>query len=131
MVAREVKAMLPSGYAFATDRTQKEFFCAVIAERAVRAPDPFYHARKGWMLRRLGPHCSAIELADYPARRDERRLLKAMGRETGNIHLGSPDAIAAIRRDLRRRTKRWLHEAAARMAEATLTEWKEWRARRG
>jgi hypothetical protein len=87
--------------------------------------------KKGWILRRLGPHCSAIELSDYPKRRDERHLVQAMGVETANVHLGTPEALAAVRRDLKRREGRWLRAAAERMAEATLTEWKEWRARRG
>ena len=131
MVAREAKAMLPSAYGFALGLKEKAPLCGELADRAIRSPDPFYRARKGWMLRRLGPHCSAILLADYPKRRDERLLLKAMGRETGNVHLGGPDAAAAIRRDLRRRKGRWLHEAARRMADATLGDWKEWRACRG
>ena len=47
-------------------------------------------------------------------------ILRAMGRETANVHLGSPDALAAIRSDLKRRGKNWLHEAAICMAEVTL-----------
>ncbi len=54
-----------------------------------------------------------------------------MGRETANVHLGSPDALAAIRRDLKRRGKNWLHEAAIRMAEVTLADWRAWRRARG
>ena len=127
MVAREAKAMLPSGYGFALGLKEKEPLCGELAGRAIRSPDPFYHPRKGWMLRRLGPHCSAIELADYPRRRDEHRLLRAMGRETANVHLGSADAAAAVRRDLKRRKGRWLHEAAQRMEAATLADWRDWR----
>jgi hypothetical protein len=51
-----------------------------------------------------------------------------MGRETANIHLGSPDAIGAIKADLKRRKPEWLLRAAAAMAEATLRDWKRWRA---
>jgi hypothetical protein len=131
MVAREAKAMLPSGYAWGEGLAEERFLCERLARRAVRAHDPFYQVRKGWVLRRLGPLCSAIALADFPRRREEQRILKAMGRETANVHWGTPDKIAAIRRDLKRRKKRWLHEAAAVMAEATLADWKEWRKARG
>jgi uncharacterized protein (DUF2252 family) len=130
MVAREAKAALPSAYGFAASSKEKRLRCEELPGRAIRSPDPFYRLRKGWLMRRLGPHCSAIELADYPKHRDERHLMLAMGCETGNVHLGTPDAVSAIRRDLKRRKRRWLFEAAERMAEATLNEWKEWRARR-
>jgi len=130
MVAREAKAMLPSAYAWANGIAAERFYCGDLAAASIRAPDPFYRARKGWMLRRLGPHCSKIELADFPRRRAHLIILKAMGRETANVHLGSPDAVAAIRRDLKRRKGRWLHDAAVRMAEATLVEWREWRSGR-
>jgi uncharacterized protein (DUF2252 family) len=129
LVAREAKAVLPSAYAFALGRKQKETFCGVLAGRAIRSPDPYYRQHKDWMLRRLGPHCSAILLSDYPRKRDELHLVQAMGRETANVHLGTPEALPAIRRDLRRRKTRWLFDAASRMAEATLSDWKAWRAR--
>jgi hypothetical protein len=127
MVARETKAMLPSAFAWANGIGEERFFCGKLAARAIRAPDPFYRTEKAWVLRRLGPHCSAILLADYPKRRDERCLLEAMGRETANIHWGSPEKIDAIRRDLKRRKGPWLRDAAATMAEATLRDWKAWR----
>ena len=61
----------------------------VILERAVRVPDPFVHVFGRWLLRRLAPDCSRIEIDSLPAKRDEERLLYAMGWETANIHLGS------------------------------------------
>lgn len=127
LVAREAKAMLPSAYGFALGLKEKKPLCGELVGRAIRAADPFYRARKGWMLRRLGPHCSAIELVDYPRRGDEHRLLRAMGRETANVHLGSPEAAPAIRRDLKRRKGRWLLEAARLMEAATLADWRAWR----
>jgi hypothetical protein len=127
MAAREAKAMLPSAFAWANGVEEERFLCCRLAERAIRSPDPFYKAKNGWLLRRLAPHCSRIPLADFPARRDERRILDAMGRETANVHWGTPEAVAAIRRDLKRRRGGWLFESATTMAEATLAEWKEWR----
>ena len=49
-----------------------------------------------------------------------------MGWETGNIHLGSPQAIGAVKKDLAKRKGRWLHKAAKAMQKATLDDWKVW-----
>ena len=127
MVAREAKAMLPSAWRWARGKKKGRIRYDEIIARAVRCPDPFVYLRDGWLLRRLGPHCSRIELADLPRQRDEQRLLDCMGHETANIHLGTPDAIAAIRADLRRRKPGWLLAAAEAMAEATGRDWKRWR----
>ena len=48
--------------------------------------------------------------------RDEARLLKSMGWEAGNIHLGTRGAARAIVIDLARRKQGWLRDAATRMA---------------
>ena len=132
LVAREAKAMLPSAYGWAMDLKNKRFHLETIIARAIRPHDPFFKARKGWVLRRLGPHCSRIEISDFPRLRDEERILHAMGRETANVHLGSGGgALDAVRRDLRRRRGAWLHEAAAVMASATLADWRDWRRHAG
>ncbi len=129
LVAHEAKALLPSAYAWALGKSGKRLHYLRLIRRAIRCPDPFLRVERGWLLRRLAPHCSRIELTALPERRDETRLLHAMGRETANIHHGTPEALGAVRRDLKRRGKAWLYEAAQRMADATLGEWKVWRAR--
>jgi hypothetical protein len=126
-VAREAKAMLPSAFAWAQGSDQERFYVDALLDRSVRCPDPFLMTKKGWVLRRIGPHCSAIGLADFPKKRDELHVLKAMGRETANIHLATPSVLPAVRRDFKRRSGRWLHEAARTMADATLADWKAWR----
>jgi hypothetical protein len=63
-----------------------------------------------------------------PKERDEVKLLHAMGFETANVHLGTPRAADAILRSLTRRTRHWLHDAAARMVAATTEDWRVWRA---
>jgi len=127
MVAREAKAMLPSAYRWAAGKKPGKLRYDEIIARSVRCPDPFARTRNGWLIRRLGPHCSRIELADIPLQRDERHILECMGKETANIHLGSPDAVPAIRADLRRRKPGWLLAAAETMAEATMRDWKRWK----
>jgi hypothetical protein len=79
-----------------------------------------------WLVRRLSPYCSRIELTALPRKRDEGKLLYAMGWETANVHLGSRKTINDIQRDLATRKAKWLRGAAKTMTKATLTDWKEW-----
>ena len=120
-IAREAKALVPSAMAWATGRTGARNLCAVVLRCAVRDPDPFFTVRNGWIVRRLSPDCSRIELRDLSRERDEWRLLRAMGLETANVHLGSGAPIAA---DLRRRRGRWLEEAALTMARLVEKDWR-------
>ena len=94
---------------------------------AARSMDPFVHLRGRWIVRRLAPHCCRIELATLPSKRDEERLLRAMGFETANVHQGSKRALKAVRRDLDKRPPKWLHEAAQRMIKTVREDWEEWR----
>jgi uncharacterized protein DUF2252 len=120
-IAREAKALVPSAMAWATGRARVPSLCEVILQHAVRDPDPFFIVRDGWIVRRLSPHCSRIDLTDLSRERDEWRLLRAMGLEAGNIHLGSRAPVAA---DLRGRRGRWLEEAALTMARLVEKEWR-------
>ena len=127
-VAREAKALAPSACVWANEGKgpQKIFYEAIIS-KAARVLDPFVRLRGRWIVRRLSPHCSHVELASLPQKRDEQRLLHAMGFETANIHLGSKDAIRAVRRDLGKRKPDWLHQAAQEMTKVVLKDWEEWR----
>jgi hypothetical protein len=68
-----------------------------------------------------------MELAALPRSRDEEKLLWGMGRELGNIHLGTRGAAPRILRDLDGRKAKWLRRATASMTAATLVDWKDWR----
>ena len=129
-IAHEAKALAPSAWEWAhpTHGAGRTHYLDIVAA-AVRCPDPMTDVREGWLTRRLSPDCSCIELWQLPKRRDEGRLLKAMGWEAGNIHLGTPGAAKAILVDLTRRRPGWLRDAATRMARLVRADWKEWRAR--
>jgi hypothetical protein len=129
LVAREAKPLLPSAWRLGLKSKREPLFYDAILKRAIRAPDPFLAIEDGWVLRRLAPHCTRIEIGELPREKDEQRLLEAMGRETANVHLGSRDALSALRRDLKRRGNGWLYVAANRMAAATIKDWKAWSAR--
>ena len=129
MIAHEVKALAPSAWEWAHPAfSSGRIHYLDVVTQAVRCADPTTDVREGWLIRRLSPDCSRIELAALPKPRDEGRLLKAMGWEAGNIHLGTRGATRAIIVDLTRRKQGWLRDAATRMARRLRTDWKDWRA---
>jgi uncharacterized protein (DUF2252 family) len=127
-IAREAKALTPSSVYWASgDEGPSEIMYQAIISRAVRCPDPFVQLRGRWIVRRLSPHCSRIELSVLPTNRDELRLLSAMGWETGNIHLGTVDASKYILRHLNRLKPGWLYTAAKNMGQAVANDWRTWK----
>jgi hypothetical protein len=124
-IAREAKMLAPSACLWArAGRGGKTIMYQSMLDRAVRCHDPFVRLEGRWLLRRLSPYCSRIELAALPRKRDEGKLLFAMGWETANVHLGSSEVIKAVRRDLAKRKAGWLQKAAKEMTRATLTDWR-------
>ena len=115
LIAREAKALLPSASVWARGAPAKTAPGLALLRRAVRVPDPVFAVRGQWIVRRLAPDCSRIELEELPRQRDERKLLRAMGWETANMHLGT--RRMGIGRDLKRRPRRWLERAATSMAD--------------
>jgi hypothetical protein len=106
-----------------------EILYAAILRRSVRCHDPYVQMRGQWIVRRLSPSCSRIELEALGTSRGEVRLLEAMGRETANVHLGTDDKRRLILKDLRKRKGNWLLGAAEAMANAIGKDWKEWKER--
>ena len=127
-IAREAKALAPSAcvWAAGTKYSGKIFYDDIL-DQSVRDPDPFVRLKGRWIVRRLAPYCSRVELSSMPKERDESKLLQSMGFETANVHLGTPKAARAILDDLRHRHEHWLHRAAEDMAKATTRDWEEWR----
>jgi hypothetical protein len=126
-IVREAKALVPSACVWAHDGhgTGTILYQSVL-DHAVRCRDPLVRVQGDWIVRRLSPYCSRIELAYLPKKRDESRLLHAMGWETANIHLGSRKMYKALRRDLAKRKADWLRLATKTMTKSTLSDWKDW-----
>ena len=127
-IARETKPLLASAATW-VDKKHKdtEIYYEEVLAGAVRSLDPLVKVYEGWVVRRLAPDCHRIELSELGPERDEKRMLRAMGWETGNIHLGTPNAIKTMLRDLKTRKKDWLVKAAGKMVKATLRDWEMWR----
>ena len=127
-IAREAKALVSSACYWAKDHQgPPEILYQAIISQAVRCLDPFVQLRGRWIVRRLSPHCSRIELASLRAPGKELRLLRAMGWETANIHLGTKTARKSILNDMRKQKAKWLHRAAEEMVGAVRADWKIWR----
>ncbi len=128
-IAREAKALVSSASYWAKGHEgPTEILYQTIVSRAVRCPDPFVQLRGRWIIRRLSPHCSRIELAAVKAQGEEIRLLQSMGSETANIHLGTRTARKPILRHLQAQKSKWLHHATEAMLKAVRDDWKTWKA---
>ncbi len=128
-VAREAKALAPSACVWAEEGGgSAPIHYQEILNRAVRCRDPFVRLERRWIVRRLAPDCSRIELSALPKERDEMRLLQAMGWETANIHLGSVKPLV-LRNDLKKRPRGWLMNAARRMEKSVLADFEDYSTR--
>jgi len=143
-MAREAKALAPSAVVWAAshlksglEKTGPLYYADLLA-RAVRSPDPTVHiveqtgqilgpSGQSYVVRRLSPSSRRLNLLDLPRGCDEAQLLEAMGFETANIHLGTPDRVSAIQADLKARAKGWLLEGASKLLEGTLEDWRVWK----
>jgi hypothetical protein len=125
-VAREAKALAPSACVWAANGKGTDILYQKILDCAVRCRDPFVRLQKRWIVRRLAPDCSRIELSALPKEHDVLRLLNAMGWETANIHLGSSRATT-LRADLRKRPRGWLLSTARAMEKAVKADFETYR----
>jgi uncharacterized protein (DUF2252 family) len=126
MVAREAKPLTSSAWLWGRGARARAPRYAELLRRALRVPDPCLAVRGTWVVRRLAPDCSRIELASLPRGHDESRLLWMMGWETANMHLGTPAQRRSILADLGRRKPAWLAKAAGRMVEAVARDFRKW-----
>jgi hypothetical protein len=128
LVLREAKALVPSGWVRAHGgKSQRILHVQEIADGRYRAPDPWYAADDELVVRRLSPNTRKIEVAEEPEELLNPRMLRAMGYELANIHLGTGDHRRAIERDIAKRREGWLHRATTRASEFVKAEFEAWR----
>ena len=89
LIAREAKALTVSACLWEKQAGGAgEILYQKILGTSVRVLDPWVQLSGSWIVRRLAPDCSRVELAALPKDRDEQKLLQAMGQETANVHAG-------------------------------------------
>ena len=93
---------------------------------AVRSHDPFQIVFGNWLIRRLSPDSNPIEIDKLPKERDECALLRAMGREAANVHLGTKNQVKRVLRDLSLKKPNWLRRAGKKMAKAVEKDWRKY-----
>jgi hypothetical protein len=128
--AREAKALVPSAQYWVTKQDDMPSQTATLLQHAVRIPDPFFQVHDRWLIRQFAPDIAKIEM---PQLREKRLglapdLLRLMGRETANIHLGSRtnqdlgERVASLDQDL----PRWFPQATDRMVATVRKDHAKW-----
>ena len=130
--AREAKALVPSALYWIAKEPRMRSQTATLLQHAIRSPDPFFQVHDKWLIRQLAPDVAKIEL---PRGQSDARLrlapamIRMMGWETANIHLGSqnPTDLGTRLEKLERAVgKSWLVEGAEEMAASTRADYSEW-----
>jgi uncharacterized protein (DUF2252 family) len=126
-IALEAKALLPSAALWAEKKHKgADIQYEEVLARAVRRLDPMMKVYQGWVVRGLAPDRCRIELEELGPERDETRMLRAMGWETANIHLGTRAAVKDVLEDLKERNPGWLRKSAEKMVGVVLKDWDFW-----
>ena len=126
-LAREAKATIPSASIWKGGKTGRgERYYEKAISSAVRSHDPFQLMFGNWLIRRLSPDSNPIEIVKLPKERDEYTLLRAMGREVANVHLGTRNQVKRVLRDMNVKKSNWLRRAGKKMAKAVEKDWREY-----
>jgi len=131
--AREAKALVPSALYWIAGQSQMRSQTATLLQHAIRMPDPFFQVHDHWLIRQLAPDVAKIDLPQGES--DERLrlapdLLRLMGREAANVHIGSrsPGYLTERLALLERKAgKKWLVQAAEAMIDCTRADYKRWK----
>jgi len=128
-LVREAKSVVPSACLWASGKKAGKGnpWLERTVRSAVRCADPYYEVRRGWLVRRLAPDCSRIDIDELVHHEDMASLLRCMGQETANIHLGTPKARKRITAAWERLPKDWLETAAHEMLKLSLKDWREFK----
>ena len=129
-VAREAKALVPSALYWSTGQNAMRSQTATLLQHAIRIPDPYFQVHDRWLIRQLAPDIAKIEM---PTTASDKRLalapdlLRLMGQETANIHIGSlsRDELERLLKKLDR-DRRWFPVATDRMTACTRSDYEAW-----
>ena len=129
-VVREVKVILASAWPPGRQGTGAEQAMRndAIARGKFRANDPWYRLKANLLVRRLSPNNRKLEAEGDSIDLLTPDMLRAMGLELANVHLGTGNRRAAIVRDLERREADWLRTNAKQAAAAVTRDYQDWKA---
>jgi uncharacterized protein (DUF2252 family) len=130
-VVREAKAIVPSAWCLTHRQRSAKRPGALIAAGSHRAPDPWYHVHRHVVVRRLSPNARKIEVQEYPKLLCSGGMLRPMGHDLANVHVGTGDYRRVIERDLDRRREKWLVRAAETACEFIARDFAAWQQQRG
>ena len=134
LVVREAKQIPGPASSWLTPKRRRvRGLTGAVADARGVAADPARRQSGKWVLRRLAPDATRLELAALRRKHDEEAFLRSMGAEAANIHLSPYDGTApakTLRKDDAARRENWLVDAARTMAELTERDHAEWVAQR-
>ena len=129
-VVREVKVILASAWPPGERCTGAEQAMRndAAARGKFRANDPWYRLKGNLLVRRLSPNNRKLEAEGGSIDLLTPDMLRTMGLELANVHLGNGNRRGAILRDLARREDDWLRANTKRAAAAVTRDYEEWKA---
>lgn len=146
IIVREAKALAPSAWLWANQSRNESYESALsarsiyyptILDNAVRAADPWLKIVDTWAVRRLGPDAFKVEVKHLKleASKEEElttKLLKAMGKEIGNVHSHSSGQSNNVLTEVKERSSNstssgWLFDGARTMVERTKEDFHDWK----
>jgi Uncharacterized protein conserved in bacteria (DUF2252) len=132
---REAKALVPSALYWWKGQDDMRSQTATLLQHAIRIPDPHFQVHDHWLIRQLAPDVAKIDMPKNV--RDKRlplapALLRLMGRETANIHVGSrtPEDLENLLNRLNRDPE-WFSTATEKMTVRTRKDHADWASRHG
>ncbi len=132
-IAREAKACAASALLWADGRPAGPLRLMDFFGSPARPTSPHVSLAGQWLIRPIMSETGRIEISELRELApesvgavDQKRLLRAMGFETANVHVlyGQPDRLRQASAQL---TASKLEAAGEKMAEATLADFKTWR----
>ena len=124
-VLREAKARVPSAWTYVHGAQPSGLL--KLARSQYRAPDPFLDVQGKWIIRRLAPDSRKIELSKDTARHLKSYLLQAMAFDLASIHAAGSVGAGVLRRDLKKRPRDWLYDAAKIASDSVKKDYEDWR----
>jgi hypothetical protein len=127
LVVREAKQIPGPASVWALPKhKQTRNLAAVVSNARGAAGDPWRRQSGKWVLRRLAPDATRLELSALRRKHDEAAFLHSMGAEAANVHLCGAGSAKQLRKDERARHAVWLLDAARTMARVTEHDHAEW-----